>query len=40
VGAIDQAVAQAALAPQPPLDTLHLTVVALMIVPEKVQQPV
>ena len=37
---LDQALAQPALAPQPPLDPRHPAVVALVIVAEQVQQAV
>ena len=36
----DQSFAQAALVPQAPLDAQHPSVVAVVIVPEQVQQPV
>ena len=36
---LDEAVAQTALAPQPPFDSLHSTFVSLMIVAQEVQQP-
>jgi len=37
---LDQALPQAALAPEPPLDSPHLSAIALVVVPQQVQQPV